>query len=109
VATRGWISWPDFLGYEGVWSIGRVKVLLRDWIENGLIYEENDIVLYSLLSANGLLNLHDNNRHKQFFKNLIEARRTTEGLEAIKEHAYSDSEDPPDLGGGVVLSTPPSI
>jgi hypothetical protein len=36
-------------------------------------------------------------RHKQFFKNLIEASHTQEGLEAIQEYAKSDSENPPDL------------
>jgi hypothetical protein len=99
---EGWIDWPDFLGYEGDWSIEKVKSLLRAWIESRLIYEEKEIVLYSLLSAKGLLNLH-NNRHQQFFKNLIKASSTTERLKAIKEYAYSDLEEPPELEGNGVL------
>jgi superfamily II DNA or RNA helicase len=60
-----------------------------------MIYEEDEIVLYHLLSTKGLLNLE--NRHTQFFKNLIEARRTDEGRKAIEEYVNSDSEIPPDL------------
>jgi hypothetical protein len=37
------------------------------------------------------------NRHSQFFKNLIQARHTEEGREAIQQYAYSESEDVPDL------------
>jgi hypothetical protein len=36
-------------------------------------------------------------RHTQFFKNLIEASRTQEGIKAIEDYANSDSEVTPDL------------
>ena len=96
--NKGWNGWPDFLGYEGNWSIERVKILLRDLIKSKIIYQwKRDAVLYRFLITKGLLNLHDNNRHQQFFKNLIEARHTAEGRQAIEEYANSDSEIPPDL------------
>jgi hypothetical protein len=38
-----------------------------------------------------------NNRHSQFFKNLIEASRTNESRKAIEQYANSDSDAPPDL------------
>ncbi len=91
-----WKGWYDFLGYEETdWSIRRVKELLKDWIESGMLYEEDEIVLYHLLSTKGLLNLQS--RHTQFFKNLIEARRTAEGRKTIEEYVNSDLEIPPDL------------
>jgi hypothetical protein len=43
------------------------------------------------------LNLGNDSRHQQFFKNLIEASSTDEGRKAIEEYANSDSEVPPDL------------
>ena len=45
----------------------------------------------------GVLNLMEGNRHAQFFKNLIEASRTSEGCKVIEEYANSDSKNPPDL------------
>ena len=38
-----------------------------------------------------------NNRHRQFFKNLIEAARTEEGRASIEKYVNSASEAPPDL------------
>jgi hypothetical protein len=43
------------------------------------------------------LNLQEGNRHQQFFKNLIEASHTHEGLKAIEDYVNSESEIPPDL------------
>jgi hypothetical protein len=92
-----WKSFPDFIGYEeSLWSVRRVKELLKDWIESEMIYEEDEIVLYHLLSTKGLLNL-EGNRHKQFFKNLIKAAHSPEGRNIIEEYVNSDSELPPDL------------
>lgn len=53
-----------------MWSVRKVKELLKDLIENGNIYQWDEAVLYSFLLRKGLLNL--DNRHKQFFRNLIE-------------------------------------
>jgi superfamily II DNA or RNA helicase len=92
-----WISYSDWLGYEErVWSIQKVKSLLHDLIESGIIYQWDEAVLYSFLLRRGVLNLIYN-RHTQFFKNLIEASRTERGRNAIEEYAYSDSQSPPDL------------
>ena len=36
-----WKSFPDFIGYEeSLWSVRRVKELLKDWIESGMIYSD---------------------------------------------------------------------
>ncbi|MFL6425503.1 MAG: hypothetical protein ACJ71R_18195 [Nitrososphaeraceae archaeon] len=65
-------------------------------IKSKIIYQWDEAVLYSFLNRRGLLNL-SNNRHSQFFKNLIEASRTNEGRKAIEQYANSDSDAPPDL------------
>jgi hypothetical protein len=45
-----WTSWPDWLGYEEkLWSLNKVKGLLRDLIESKIIYGWDEAVLYSLL------------------------------------------------------------
>jgi hypothetical protein len=95
---KEWTDWPDWLGYEETgWSIKRVKELLQQLIESKTIYRWDEAVLYSFLLRKGLLNTQTNSRHKQFFRNLIEASRTKEGRKAIEEYANSDSEVPPDL------------
>lgn len=89
---------PDWLGYEeDRWSLSKIKELLRSLIQSGIIYQWKEARLYGLLLTKGLLNLNDNNTHKQFFRNLIDAVKTEEGLNAIKDYAYSDSEEVPDL------------
>jgi hypothetical protein len=97
VYREQWKGEPDWLGYEAetIWLPNRVKELLKGLIESREIYEWDEAVLYSFLLRKGLLNL--DNRHKQFFRNLIEASRTNDGKEAIEEYANSDSETPPDL------------
>jgi superfamily II DNA or RNA helicase len=96
VYDEEWTWWQDWLGYEEKqWSVRKVKDLLRDLIKSKIIYQWNEAVLYSFLLRKGLLNLES--RHKQFFKNLIEASHTDEGRNAIEEYANSDSEMPPDL------------
>ncbi|MBV9667218.1 MAG: hypothetical protein JO327_03715, partial [Nitrososphaeraceae archaeon] len=89
-----WKGMPDFLGYEGHWTIARVKGLLRDWIKSGYIYQEDEIVLYHLLTTKGLLNLHG--RHAQVFKSLIGAARKPEGRKALEEYVNSDLQTPPE-------------
>ena len=91
-----WISWYDWLGKEEtVWSAERVKELLRGLIESNVIFQWDQAVLYSFLLRKGILNL--NNRHKDFFKNLIVAGHTEEGRKFIEEYVDSDSRQPPDL------------
>ena len=68
-------------------------------IESKIIYGWNEAVLYSLLLRKGLLNLQSGTRHKEFFKNFVETVKTEQGMKAINEYAYSDSENPPDLSG----------
>ena len=77
VYEKEWTWWADWLGYEEKdWSVRKVKELLKDLIESGIIYQWDEAVLYSFLLRKGLLNLES--RHKQFFRNLIEASRTKE-------------------------------
>jgi hypothetical protein len=97
---EGWVDWYDWLGTEEtIWSVKRVKELLRDLIKDNLIYEADDIILYNILYTRGLLNLRDRDRHGPFFKNLLKAVKTPEGRELIEKYANSDSESPPDLSG----------
>ena len=102
---RAWVWWGDWLGYENPeWVVRRVKELLQDLIKSEIIYQWDEAVLYSFLLRKGVLNLGESNRHAQFFKNLIEASRTSEGRKAIEEYANSDSEAPPDLSKLTSLS-----
>ena len=71
--------------------------LLTDLIRSRVIYEWDEAVLYSLLLRKGLLNLHENNRHRQFFKNLLGAVRTNEGRQLVENYVKSDSDIPPNL------------
>ena len=88
VYSEEWQGWYDWLGTEeSVWSVRKVKELLKGLIENGNIYQWDEAVLYSLLLRKGLLNL--DNRHKQFFRNLIEASRTNDGKKAIEDFRNS--------------------
>jgi len=97
IYKKEWKGWPNFLGYEETdWSITKVKDLLRGWIESGMIYDEDDLTLFDLLHINGLLHLKGN-RHEKFFKNLIEARHSTEGLDAIKKYVNSELDIPPEF------------
>jgi hypothetical protein len=90
------ISWYDWLGKEETaWSAGKVKELLRGLIESNVIFQWDEAVLYSFLLSKGILNL--NNRHKDFFKNLMVAGHTEEGRKIIEEYVDSDSQQPPDL------------
>ena len=95
---KEWKDWADWLGYDDpTWSLRRVKELLTDLIRSRVIYEWDEAVLYSLLLRKGLLNLHENNRHRQFFKNLLGAVRTNEGRQLVESYIKSDSEIPPNL------------
>ena len=95
---KEWKDLADWLGYDDpIWSLRRVKELLTDLIRSRVIYEWDEAVLYSLLLRKGLLNLHENNRHRQFFKNLLGAVRTNEGRQLVESYIESDSEIPPNL------------
>ncbi|MGH9965120.1 MAG: integrase repeat-containing protein [Nitrososphaeraceae archaeon] len=97
-----WRGMPDWLGYEeNRWSLSKIKELLRSLIESGIIYQWKEARLYGLLLTKGLLNLNDNNRHKQFFRNLMDAIKTEEGLNAVRDYAYSNGEEVPDLLGTI--------
>ena len=67
---KEWKDWADWFGYDDpTWSLRRVKELLTDLIKSRVIYEWDEAVLYSLLLRKVLLNLHENNRHRQFVWN----------------------------------------
>src|SRR5206468_5044106 len=97
-----WKGWADWLG-TGVtnpikWPVQKVKELLRDLIKSKVIYQWDEAVLYSFLLRKGLLSLRvRDNRHSDFFKNLINASRTEVGQKMIEDYAKSDSDTPPDL------------
>ena len=98
VYKKEWKDWADWFGYDDpTWSLRRVKELLTDLIRSRVIYEWDEAVLYSLLLRKGLLNLHENNRHRQFFKNLLGAVRTNEGRQLVENYIKSDSDIPPNL------------
>ena len=95
---KEWTGIADWIGYDGTWTVVRIKSLLRDLINSKIIFEWDEAVLYSLLLRKGLLNLDvNNNRHAYFFKNLLQATQTNEGRKIIEADVNSDSEIPPDL------------
>jgi superfamily II DNA or RNA helicase len=93
-----WTNWPDWLGYEErMWSSRKVKELLRSLIDSQIIYNWDEAVLYSFLLRKGVLNLSPGTRHNKFFKDLIGACHTQQGLKLVEEYVHSESEIPPDL------------
>lgn len=93
---KDWRGWPDWFDYEErIWSVKKVKELLRDLIESNIIYSWDEAVLYSFLLRKGLLNLRA--RHGQFFRSLIEARKNPEGRRMLEEYSKSSSDNPPNL------------
>ena len=54
------------------WSIEKVKELLKSMIETRVIYEWSEARLYKFLLTKGVLNLKNENKHSNFFKNLIQ-------------------------------------
>ena len=96
VYEKEWIDWPDWFGYaDSDWSIRRIKELLKGLIDSGIIYQMSEVRLYSILNSRGLLNLHQNNRHSQLFKDLIEGRNDPKKMQELKDYVNSDSEEPP--------------
>ena len=95
---KEWKDWADWFGdHDPTWSLRRVKESLTDLIGSRVIYEWDEAVLYSLLLRKGLLNLHENNRHRQFFKNLLGAVQTNEGRQLVENYVKSHSDIPPNL------------
>jgi Phage-integrase repeat unit len=93
-----WKDLADWLGYEGLWNTKRIKGLLRDLIKGRYIYDWSGAVLEMILHTKGVLNLSlDGNIHGKFMRDLVSASRTPEGLKAIEDYAFSDSEEPPNL------------
>jgi len=79
----------DLLGTEDpTWSTKKIKELLRDLIKDNFIFKIDEAVLYSFLLRKGVLNLQ--NKHADFFRDLIRASRTKSGKKAIEEYASSD-------------------
>ena len=62
---EGWKDWGDFLGTGREankitgWTIQKVKELIKDLIENKVIYEWTDDERYHLLLSKGVLNLNE--------------------------------------------------
>ena len=91
-----YIDMFDLLGTEDkTWSSKKVKELLRSLIKSGFIYNSEEAILYTFLLRKGVLNIQ--NRHTDFFKDLIRASRTSGGKKAIEKYADSKTEFPPDL------------
>ena len=101
VYKEEWTDWGDFLGTGIVatqdmgWSIEKVKELLKSMIKTRIIYEWSEARLYKFLLTKGVLNLKNENKHSNFFKNLIQTVRTDEGRRIIEEYAYSENKDTP--------------
>jgi superfamily II DNA or RNA helicase len=96
VESDNWVDMDDWLGNEDPkWSTRHIKELLKDLIDSGFIYQNDEAVIYSFLNRKGVLNL--TNRHKDFFQNIIAASRTPSGKESIEKYVNGDSQTPPDL------------
>jgi hypothetical protein len=79
------------------WNITKIKALLKGLLESDYLRIWPKMRLYGFLLTSGLQNLSDSNRHSQFFKNIVNASRTEEGIKVIEEYANSDSDVVPDL------------
>ena len=92
------IDIDDWLGIKSsIWTVRKIKDLLKGMIDSKIIYQWNEAVLYSFLLRKGLLNLGEGNRHDKFFKNLLKAIKTPVGRESVEDYAYSLYEEPPDF------------
>jgi len=102
-AEKGWKGWGDWLGTGRIsdritgWNITKIKALLKGLLESDYLRIWPKMRLYGFLLTSGLQNLSDSNRHSQFFKNIVNASRTEEGIKVIEEYANSDSDVVPDL------------
>jgi len=86
----------DLFGTEDpTWSPKKVKELLKEMIKSGIIYHWTEARLYRFLLTRGVLNLE--NRHKDFFRNLIRASRTSGGKALIEKYTQSEEKIPPDI------------
>ena len=100
---REWKGWGDWLGTGRIsdritgWNITKIKALLRGLLESDYLRTWPKMRLYGFLLTSRLQNLSDSNRHSQFFKNIVNASRTEEGIKVIEEYANSDSDVVPDL------------
>ena len=96
-----WHGFADFIGIEDqTLTPRRIKELLQDIIDSGMLKYADPTALISFLDVNKAANL-GNNRHEAFMKNLIPASKTKSGLKKILDYAYSDETvvDPPNLTG----------
>ena len=101
-----WITWYDWLGHDDPnWSTRKVKELLQDMIKSGSIWNWEQADLYLFLDDAEVLNTFG--KHHDFFQNLIQASRTSEGRKLIEEYAKSNSIVPPDLSGIVTHTDDP--
>jgi hypothetical protein len=87
-----WVDWADYLAIEDPdMSRQRIIRILRSLIGEIEQWKDNPTRLYTLLSANKMLNLPHNHSHRQFIRDIIAAAQTKEGLQQIKD--YLNSED----------------
>jgi hypothetical protein len=97
-----WTDWGDFLGTGRIstqiagWSIEKVKELIKDLIENKVIYEWSDDERYHLLLSKGVLNL-GSSRYLPLFKDLIIGPKTEEDRKKLEEFVKSDQDNLPDI------------
>ena len=96
-----WHGFAEFIGIEDqVWTPRKIKELLQDMIESGILENADDTLLISFLDVNDAANLK-HNRHSEFMKNLLPASKTKSGFKKILDYAYSEETvvDPPSLSG----------
>jgi len=92
-----WIDIYDFLGTDPpTGNPLMVKKLLKSLLKDNALTKMDEIVLYTFLFRNGYLSTND--RHKDFFQDLLRASRDKQGLKKIEGYAENDSQIPPDIG-----------
>ena len=95
---EGWNGWGDFLGTGRIankitgWTIQKVKEILKDLIENKVIYEWSDDERYHLLLSKGVLNIQRNNPYLPIFKDLIKGFKTEEERQKLEEFVKSNQD-----------------
>ena len=101
---KGWINWGDWLGTGRIstqitgWSIDKIKELIKDLIENKVIYEWSDDERYHLLLSKGVLHLGGySRRFSPLIKDLIIGLKTEEDKKKLEAFVNSDQDEIPEF------------
>jgi hypothetical protein len=82
-----WVIWDDFLRYDPDRPKAEIIRILKSIIIEIEQWRDKPTRLYTLLSANKMLNLPYSNPYRKFMKGIV---KTAEGLQQIKDFIKSE-------------------